>query len=193
MSRKAARFTQADVARAIRAAKQAGAAGVRILPDGTIQIELAAIDTGAELGGIKTEPVPAKPRRFGDRIGVGHRQAASIDPLAIALERWERGEITLDQLPPGRYPNGMRVYADGEWEAIVRSRPLGKLERSCLKAYFEADGAPNFCDSGPATNEKLEARGFIEVSGTRREGYMPHYRITPAGKAEWLRLSQVRD
>jgi hypothetical protein len=41
MSRTPARITQADVARAIRAAKQAGAGSVRILQDGTIQIDLA--------------------------------------------------------------------------------------------------------------------------------------------------------
>jgi hypothetical protein len=40
MSRTPARITQADVARAIRAAKQAGAGTVRILTDGTIQIDL---------------------------------------------------------------------------------------------------------------------------------------------------------
>jgi hypothetical protein len=38
MSRTAARFTQADVARSIRAAKQAGAGAVELLPDGTIRI-----------------------------------------------------------------------------------------------------------------------------------------------------------
>jgi hypothetical protein len=37
-----ARFTQADVARAIRAAKQAGAGAVELLPDGTIRINPAA-------------------------------------------------------------------------------------------------------------------------------------------------------
>ena len=42
MSRTPARITQADVARAIRAAKQAGAGSVRILLDGTIQINLTA-------------------------------------------------------------------------------------------------------------------------------------------------------
>jgi hypothetical protein len=42
MSRTPARVTQADVARAIRAAKQTGAGAVRILPDGTIQIDLQA-------------------------------------------------------------------------------------------------------------------------------------------------------
>lgn len=40
MSRTAAKFTQADVARSLRAAKQAGAGSVRLLPDGTIRIDL---------------------------------------------------------------------------------------------------------------------------------------------------------
>jgi hypothetical protein len=40
VSRTPARFTQADIARTIRAAKQAGAAAVELLPDGTIRIRL---------------------------------------------------------------------------------------------------------------------------------------------------------
>jgi hypothetical protein len=40
MSRTAARCTQADLARSIRAAKQAGASAVELLPDGTIRILL---------------------------------------------------------------------------------------------------------------------------------------------------------
>lgn len=40
MSRTPARFTQADVARSIRAAKQAGAGLVELRPDGTIRISL---------------------------------------------------------------------------------------------------------------------------------------------------------
>lgn len=46
MSRTPARVTQADVARAIRAAKQTGAGAVRILPDGTIRIDLQAESLG---------------------------------------------------------------------------------------------------------------------------------------------------
>jgi hypothetical protein len=38
VSRTPARFTQADVARAIRAARQAGVGAVELLPDGTIRI-----------------------------------------------------------------------------------------------------------------------------------------------------------
>lgn len=40
MSRTAARHHQADVARALRAAKQVGAGCVRLLPDGTIRIDM---------------------------------------------------------------------------------------------------------------------------------------------------------
>jgi hypothetical protein len=41
MPRRAARITQADVARAVRAAKQAGADHVEIRPDGTILVKLS--------------------------------------------------------------------------------------------------------------------------------------------------------
>ena len=41
MSRRPALLTQADVARALRAAKQAGAAAVEVRPDGTMIIRLA--------------------------------------------------------------------------------------------------------------------------------------------------------
>jgi hypothetical protein len=45
MSRSPARFTQADVARAIRAAKQAGAGSVEIKADGTICVKLSPEST----------------------------------------------------------------------------------------------------------------------------------------------------
>lgn len=41
MSRTGAKFTQADVARSLRAAKQAGAGSVELRPDGTIVISLS--------------------------------------------------------------------------------------------------------------------------------------------------------
>lgn len=46
MSRTPAKVTQADVARAIRAARQTGAVSVRILPDGTIRIDLQGQGSG---------------------------------------------------------------------------------------------------------------------------------------------------
>lgn len=46
MSRSPARVTQADVARAIHAAKQTGAGCVDFMPDGTIRISLSPPSTG---------------------------------------------------------------------------------------------------------------------------------------------------
>jgi hypothetical protein len=46
VSRTPARITQADVARAIRAAKQAGAGCVDVMPDGTIRISVSPPSTG---------------------------------------------------------------------------------------------------------------------------------------------------
>ncbi|HEY5128435.1 MAG TPA: hypothetical protein VIJ35_14290 [Bradyrhizobium sp.] len=45
MSRARARYTQSDVARAIRAAQQTGAGGVEVKPDGTISINLLSTAT----------------------------------------------------------------------------------------------------------------------------------------------------
>ena len=45
MPRRPAVVTQADLARAIRAAKQAGAGGVEIKPDGTIKVILSPPST----------------------------------------------------------------------------------------------------------------------------------------------------
>ncbi|MBR1236603.1 hypothetical protein [Bradyrhizobium sp. AUGA SZCCT0182] len=49
MSRTRAHITQADVARTIRAAKQAGAAGVEVRPDGTIYVHLCTSRGGGKL------------------------------------------------------------------------------------------------------------------------------------------------
>jgi len=45
MSRTPAKFTQADVARAIRAAKQAGASVVELRPNGVISVALGPVHT----------------------------------------------------------------------------------------------------------------------------------------------------
>ena len=60
MSKKAARFTLADVARAIRAAKEQGAEAVEILPDGTIRV----IITGVQHNEAKPEAEKLKVRDF---------------------------------------------------------------------------------------------------------------------------------
>lgn len=55
MSRRPAKITQADVARAIRAAKREGAAEIEVKPDGTMLIRL----------------VPTSPEVTGDTIESG--------------------------------------------------------------------------------------------------------------------------
>jgi hypothetical protein len=97
MSRTPARVTQADVARAIRAAKQAGAAGVEIQPDRTIEIKLHRneVPHRDELsnwddvltGKWTAPPAKTKPRKFGARLS--GRQPENSDPLAAAYERYE--------------------------------------------------------------------------------------------------------
>lgn len=57
MSRRHAKVTQADVARAIRAAKQAGAADVTIRPDGTIVVGLVP-EPRTEKSDFEIEPDP---------------------------------------------------------------------------------------------------------------------------------------
>lgn len=115
-------------------------------------------------------------------------------PLAAALARWKRGEITWQQLPPGRYADGMRVYADGEWEAEVLASPLQKRERTALEAYFKAKGTIGYVKGGGMlTTERLAVRGYVEITQTRPEGRVPFYGITPAGEAEWLRQTSQTD
>jgi hypothetical protein len=50
MSRRPANVTQANVARAIRAARQAGAGGVEVRPDGSIFIHLTKIEPVEKTG-----------------------------------------------------------------------------------------------------------------------------------------------
>ncbi len=64
MSRAAARFTEADAARAIKAAKRCGAASVEIKPDGSILVHLSpqtTADAPAE-SPVKPPPVEPKPK-----------------------------------------------------------------------------------------------------------------------------------
>jgi hypothetical protein len=56
MSRTPAKVTQADVARCLRAAKQAGAYGVEIRPDGTIFIHLSDTSISVEPPAVLERP-----------------------------------------------------------------------------------------------------------------------------------------
>lgn len=133
----------------------------------------------------RSEPVK---RRLADRIGA--RQQESSDPLAAAYERFMRGEIKFDQLPPGQY-GGMRIYADGEWEALVRKRPLGLNEKRGLSGFYakldEPSSVINGC--GPKTIERLIARGYVASVDPDPDAYLPTCKITPEGEAAWLAIA----
>jgi hypothetical protein len=87
----------------------------------------------------------------------------------------------------------MRVYAEGEWEAIVRASPMQKREIGALKAYVESKGTVGYVRGGGlATTERLAARGYVEVIQENGEDRIPFYGITPAGEAAWLQLEKDR-
>ena len=56
MSRTPAKITKADVARALRAARQCGAASIEIKPDGTIQVIITTEMQKPEIKMIAPEP-----------------------------------------------------------------------------------------------------------------------------------------
>jgi hypothetical protein len=76
MSRPPARVTQADIRRALKAAKEAGAAAVSVLPDGTIRIELT----------LDEEP-PGLPRRVRDGRSPTEKANAAQTAVAMKLEQ----------------------------------------------------------------------------------------------------------
>ena len=57
MPRKAAKITQADVARTIRAAKQSGATSVQVRPDGTVVVMLRDASDAPKADGETSEDV----------------------------------------------------------------------------------------------------------------------------------------
>jgi hypothetical protein len=57
VSRRPAIITQADVARAIRAAQQCGAGAAEIKPDGTIRVEVSPLITAGPPEAISIEPL----------------------------------------------------------------------------------------------------------------------------------------
>jgi predicted DNA-binding transcriptional regulator AlpA len=120
----------------------------------------------------------------------GQSGAAGYD--TNAYERFLKREINFSDLPPGRYPDG-RVYAEGEWEELVRKSPLTKLERLALGGYVRAKGTLGYVKgAGPATNERLETRGFISIVKERGKDREPYRGVTPAGEAEWCRLDSEK-
>jgi hypothetical protein len=78
---------------------------------------------------------------------------------------------------------GFTLYEDGELEELTRKSPMGKRETAALGGFFRARGEPvDVKGARGQITSRLVTRGYIEIA----EG---KHRITPAGEAEWVRLT----
>jgi hypothetical protein len=80
----------------------------------------------------------------------------------------------------------MLLYERDE-KAKLKASPMTKRERDALKAFFESKGT--FIETAAywrRTIRWLDLHGFVEVRFEQRDLVS---RITPAGEAEWLRIS----
>jgi hypothetical protein len=134
-------------------------------------------------------------RRAG--IGESASQGASADVIWGRLARRdpkiglkERLDAVLNK-PTSPEPWKPREYADGEWEALVRERPLGLNEKRALSGFYAKRGerASIIFGCGPKTIERLVARGFIKVVGHSNEAFIDTCKITPEGEAAWLAIA----
>lgn len=142
----------------------------------TLVLRIEARQQGMEARPRPRAPPAAGRRAFGDAVSQHQRTKGTVihveDPSLIEKYR----------------AMGYRVYEDGEWEELIRKSPVTKLEHAALGAYVKAKGTlGDVKGAGPATNNRLVARGFIKVVQERGPGKVPYYGITPAGEAEWLR------
>jgi hypothetical protein len=174
-------FTQAQVTRAIAAAKKAGLRVIGIRPDGTIIVYdgKGPIEKALRSAlGCETQPpadnewdaVSAFDERREQQYAQGPGRVLEPDEAPLAGAAWrERVE---------------------KWKVWVRGRPLGVREKSALRELFAIKGrTPRHINgAGPDTMDKLEAREFIRPVGEVRTGYFPMYEITPTGEAAWQRI-----
>jgi hypothetical protein len=195
MTKRAVRFTQADVARCIRAAQQCGADQVLILPDGTIKIKLGR-DEETHLEDpteSKWADRPAEPprRRIGDRIGGGADQSEARPRPDNGPRRRTKGgwgfHVKIDdpKVIESYRAAGLEVYEDGEVEELIRGSAMGKRETAALGGFFRARGEPTSVKgAGLQITRRLVIRGYIESHGNDDK-----HRITPNGEAAWLAIA----
>jgi len=87
---------------------------------------------------------------------------------------------------------GFTIYEDGELEELIRKSPMGKREAAALGGFFRAGGKPaEVKGAGLQVTSRLVTRGYIETAES--DGKKRQHRITPAGEAEWLRLTKSDD
>lgn len=179
MTRKGS-FTQAQVKRAIAAAKTAGLRIVGIHPSGTVivydgsgPIEHALHSV---LSGTTEQPVDDEwTAVLGfDTAEPEQRPSISNQTPTTATDWQERAE---------------------KWKEWVRGRPLGTLEKKALAGLLEMKGHEprRIRGAGPGTMERLEARGFARPLGDAKPDRFPMYEITEAGEVHWQRLLHAAD
>jgi hypothetical protein len=206
-------FTVASLARAIKGVEAAGRFVVGIKPDGTLIVDDKPIDTAFFVSS-EPQPSPSVPPtlRFGDTIlgdqspkrpedyfnntasnpGVAAPSSEGAAPpraYDILTSRRRGGGwgavVTIDDPKEiERYrAAGFTLYEDGELEEFIRKSPMGKRETAALGGFFHARGEPvDVKGARGQITSRLVTRGYIEVAGGK-------HRITPAGEAEWLRLT----
>jgi hypothetical protein len=134
-----------------------------------------------EIGGeADLGPGPAS-RRFGDHINGKVSPASQSQKWCPPQFEKYRGE---------EWFASTKFYKEGEWEALVRSRPLNRREKIGLEGYFRGKGQHKLQVKGASINtiDLLVIRGYIEIESERGEGKVPYYGITVSGEEAWREL-----
>lgn len=140
-------------------------------------------------------PIPKQ--RFGRRPSgaIAKSEELATPPRADDKPRRRRGggwgfAITVDdpKVIESYRAAGVEVYEDGEREELIKHSPMGKRETAALGGFFRARSElADVKGAGLQITHRLITRGYIEIAESH--GNDRKYRITPAGEAEWLRLS----
>jgi len=169
-------FTQAQVKRAIAAAKTAGLRIVGIRPDGTVIV----YDGNG-------------PIEQALRFALGCATEQPVDNEWNAVLGFDTAEPEQQPGISNQAPSGAEAWHEHaeKWKEWVRGRPLGTLERKALATLFEMKGQQprRIKGAGPGTMKRLEARGFARPVGETKPDHFPMYEITEAGEAHWRSLS----
>lgn len=177
---KRAAFTQAQVVRAIAAAKRAGLRIFGIRPDGTVIVHDADGPVEDAL-----------------RVALGCKaELEAVSPWddVSAVDEWKpQVELRAPHVAAsGKIPLTPKLRRDRveKWKDWVRGRPLGVLEKRALKELFLMKGQPprHIKGAGPGTMDKLKARGFVRPVGEIKPGHFSMYEVTKKGAEEWLKI-----
>jgi hypothetical protein len=143
-------------------------------------------------------PPPTPKRRFGERSSgvAAQSEEMATPPRAHDRPRGRRGggwgfmaTVRDPKVIESYRAAGFAVYEDGELEELIKKSPMGKRETAALGGFFRARGEPaDVKGAGLQITSRLITRGYIEIAESR--GKYRKHRITPAGEAEWLRLTK---